>query len=821
MRKTLKTLFLVFAISVLIAVIGMGCDSAGNSVKLWAINSTETTTQQTSDIDIDSQKLIVKMAKGESEGAQLMITANRDVKVESVEVSRPKNGVSYLPSDSVAVYYEIYNTITHHGDSRNPRFKVGDKVSDALLPFKTVIEYGMNKIEKGNTQGIYIEVTTDSVSVAGVYTSEITIDLSGKKYTFPLEITVWDFDITQSTMKNYWMMTARRGQAGSAELDTTDKMATEYFEAGLKYRMNDELPFDGTGGIERYIGILKQYYNEPHFTLYKLYYETGFSGIQSALLSDYIYAIAKESVKDRVNYLDKAMLYVSNLVDEPKTEEQFSRLSKYCDQFRSAKTNAVSRLAKEYSGTEHAYYFNDTVKQTIMSIPFIMPICVENSIGAVEDRVELTFCLVFPLLETESQINAVRGLVESHEYENELWWYSCNIPSYPYPSNHLDDDNLYFRIMSWMQKKNGYDGYLNWCAVLNSTTYGTNPYTTDAARRDEATGSYVDTPGDGFVFYPGEPYEIDGPVGSLRAVSYRDGVEDYEMLTLLEKIYNDKGYDAENILNSLYDQLFSGIVTTVTESEFTKTRDTLGEMIDAASGDCGILYKEINVSKNNGEVVFVLADDAATVSYKGQNLIADEYGEYSLSIDLTKEQYVQLTVSNNDKSVVYNKFIFGKYNVISVLTDEKDERLFSKNNDSVLTLNTDDEFIDGELKSSLKLALTGKLAASSSFYPYFALNLSDISVSELASISLRVYCENDEGIDFTVSSFTGSSYKTIKKIHIEKGWNDVNVSMLGVDVSYDGKIYFRTNNLIDETGTEVYSVNLYFNYLTGYLKEGK
>ena len=244
-------------------------------------------------------------------------------------------------------------------------------------------------------------------------------------------------------------------------------------------------------------------------------------------------------------------------------------------------------------------------------------------------------------------------------------------------------------------------------------------------------------------------------------------------------------------------------------------------MIDAASGDCGILYKEINVSKNIGEVVFVLADDAATVSYKGQNLIADEHGEYSLAIDLTKEQYVQLTVSNNDKSVVYNKFIFGKYNVISVLTDEKDERLFSKNNDSVLTLNYDETFTDGDLKSSLKLALTGKLVASSSFYPYFALNLSDISVSELASVSLRVYCDSEDGLDFTVSSFTGSSYKTIQKIHIEKGWNDINVNLLGVDISYDGKIYFRTNNLVNDEGTETYTVDLYFNYVTGYLKEGK
>jgi hypothetical protein len=41
--------------------------------------------------------------------------------------------------------------------------------------------------------------------------------------------------------------------------------------------------------------------------------------------------------------------------------------------------------------------------------------------------------------------------------------------------------------------------------------------------------------GGGFLFYPGAPCGIDGPVASMRIKNLRDGMEDYEYFVLLEK----------------------------------------------------------------------------------------------------------------------------------------------------------------------------------------------------------------------------------------------------------------------------------------------
>jgi hypothetical protein len=42
--------------------------------------------------------------------------------------------------------------------------------------------------------------------------------------------------------------------------------------------------------------------------------------------------------------------------------------------------------------------------------------------------------------------------------------------------------------------------------------------------------------GGGYLFYPGEPCGIDGPVTCMRLKNLRDGMEDYEYFALLERL---------------------------------------------------------------------------------------------------------------------------------------------------------------------------------------------------------------------------------------------------------------------------------------------
>ena len=241
----------------------------------WAYNTADVTKQvmASEDIDADSTNLEVYLAKGEREGVQLMLTAKSDIKVTNIQVERLRNGMAYIPSEDVDVYYCHYIQLT---DVKNNKaeFSVGDKVSEALFPIETAYEYGMNKVEAGNTQSIYIEITTHTETVPGVYTSYVTFETAKHKYRMPISVKVWDYDIENAvSQQNFFGINYRAETFGSAELDSTPEMSQLYFEKALEYRMNCDLPFYGVGGPEQYVELLRKYYNWDNFSTYRLYYE--------------------------------------------------------------------------------------------------------------------------------------------------------------------------------------------------------------------------------------------------------------------------------------------------------------------------------------------------------------------------------------------------------------------------------------------------------------------------------------------------------------------------------------------------------------------
>jgi hypothetical protein len=151
----------------------------------------------------------------------------------------------------------------------------------------------------------------------------------------------------------------------------------------------------------------------------------------------------------------------------------------------------------------------------------------------------------------------------SHEYKSEraeerrrlgerFWWYVCTGPKAPYAGLFLDHSAPEMRIWLWQTFQRGINGILVWqCNYWTSDT----AYP-DAAKRQnpyEDSMSWMTgygTPagkkspwgnGDGRFIYPpldtasnahGGPI-LDGPVDSIRWEQLRDGIEDYEYLTIL------------------------------------------------------------------------------------------------------------------------------------------------------------------------------------------------------------------------------------------------------------------------------------------------
>ena len=135
----------------------------------------------------------------------------------------------------------------------------------------------------------------------------------------------------------------------------------------------------------------------------------------------------------------------------------------------------------------------------------------------------------------------------------ERWSYVACEPQYtsPYQNILLFNDGTEGRTMFWTNYLNDVTGFLYWHVSYYDAS-GNNTY--QMRNPVSKTG-----PGDGILVYPGSAYGQLDPIPSIRMLNMRDGIEDYQMLTMLEET---KGADYT-------DELVSHITT----STLSFTRD--------------------------------------------------------------------------------------------------------------------------------------------------------------------------------------------------------------------------------------------------------
>ena len=136
-------------------------------------------------------------------------------------------------------------------------------------------------------------------------------------------------------------------------------MAEAYYELMLKYRMNCELlPFSGAGGPDRYVELLRKYYRHYGFSTYKLpteYKEDSYDGeaidFDAEAFIGYIVAIARASMEDKIDYLDKALVYFtfSSGIDEPQTKENYEKCRRFSKVYGAFLRDIDARLKTEFS----------------------------------------------------------------------------------------------------------------------------------------------------------------------------------------------------------------------------------------------------------------------------------------------------------------------------------------------------------------------------------------------------------------------------------------------------------------------------------------
>lgn len=163
----------------------------------------------------------------------------------------------------------------------------------------------------------------------------------------------------------------------------------------------------------------------------------------------------------------------------------------------------------------------------------------------------------------------------------EIWMYVSGPSGFTTPNIAIDFDSIDYRIIPWLCWKYDIKGFLYWCV---NWWLKADPFKSAKTTDWEQNGN-------GFLFYPGKS----GPVASLRAEIFRDGMEDYEYFqTLVEKIKEMKGKGLEDQNKELVSEAFKTLTVdnSIAESMFKFTLD--GEALKARRNAIARMIEKFN-----------------------------------------------------------------------------------------------------------------------------------------------------------------------------------------------------------------------------------
>ena len=135
------------------------------------------------------------------------------------------------------------------------------------------------------------------------------------------------------------------------------------------------------------------------------------------------------------------------------------------------------------------------------------------------------------------------------------------------PYWHIDRPLSVYRVPTWINRQYGITGLLYWSTVTRVLDPWNNPAFAHPRHYN----------GGGYLFYPGVPCGIDGPVSSMRLKNLRDGMEDYDYFAILE------GLAGKPAVKQIVDQVAPNWWEFAKQpAQFNAARDKLAEAIGRA-----------------------------------------------------------------------------------------------------------------------------------------------------------------------------------------------------------------------------------------------
>lgn len=385
-----------------------------------------------------------------------------------------------------------------------------------------------------------IRLHTTKDTPAGDYSAVIKL-VSDNSVLFENKITahVWDFTYSDSKACTTAAGISYGDIKNKHNIETNeewDAMYVKYYEFLLDY---------GISAYDLPCNILSaeadKYMNDPRVTSFKIPYSND----------DHTIIAYYEKLKTNPKWMEKGYFYP---LDEPTSPDMYYKLE-----------GQIMRLDKLFPENQ-------------VCVPFFVDPIMYGETDAVEYMKELidiwcpkAYCFedknIYYDAANKKDISKeyydmgykpfAQRMNENRKSGDKVWWYVCWEPGDPYANLFVDMAGINHRILFWQQKKYNVDGFLYW--QVNHWGSVKDPWT------DMSTVKWINdfVYGDGSLLYNGNKVGIDGPVASLRLEAVRDGIEDFELLTMAQSALGEKATD----------KIISKCITSV--SKYTKDGDKL------------------------------------------------------------------------------------------------------------------------------------------------------------------------------------------------------------------------------------------------------
>ena len=504
--------------------------------------------------------LTFESARNEVESAQMILTPN--FKVDSFELTMndlTSEKGNIIPAWAFEVFVQHYIAVEGAGNYANyGQFETLDSgwlnkeysdnlyhpragesapngvYPDALIPQDAAIANGVNTVAAGNNKGIWVNLNVQDAA-PGTYTGFATLNVNGSDMQIPVSVRIYDVEIpdeVHSIMSTgiWWDQL----QAGEGYMNQT--LADSYYDYLISKRISPWNRYNYWYTTEGLVTNVVEMASNPGIPAYLLYYTTDSADIRKvdrASVVTTLTALINKNIElvnagNNVDLFAKAYFYFTN-VDEPaggSNAPTYAQVQAAINVLDSVKGELASML-DAYPGLKESFLDikNVVTGPNPTDDAFYIDGCPDYSKSSALTSTydSVIYCPQFQYMQTAEQ----RAIYANDE---DVWWYGCCHPVAPYPTFHYNTPLVNNRALGFMMYEYDIAGM-----VYSSVNYWGSYTDGGIALHDYWNGYESGTPGDQILVYPGSDYGVDGPIGSMRIETIREGSEDYEYLWLLER----------------------------------------------------------------------------------------------------------------------------------------------------------------------------------------------------------------------------------------------------------------------------------------------